>query len=399
LDPRAYPPRERKELHETEKARIRQGYKQLAKYEELFKPAVAALTTRGPGRCYVPGVLVDAAADPDVFVRLDVRSTFHELARARRFLEELRKRLPEIDRDGEKLDKPKEDKEKKKDDVRMKPGKPGLLQVSAVEVGEIPVHRLPPPQTRGAIQAKDDKKEEKLGKPGDEPDDEVDPNPYKGVKVDRDAIGKALVEIGEEVVRRGSLDPNAAGRRASLEGVEALGESGMVFIPQMVRSLKDPDRFVRWIAARALGRLAEPATKAKDKQYARLIVPALVCLLNEVDLDVRVAGIEAIGLYNSSAACAVPALAQHLNKGDAESRFAVMQALEKIGMEAASALPAVKPLLTNSDPRLRAEAAWLFGRFGSAASAYLPDLRRLLQDPDSEVRRAASVAIVSITDR
>jgi HEAT repeat protein len=420
-----YPPRDRKELAEPEKTRIREGHKKIERLEELLKPAIAALTTRGPGRCYVPGVLVDAAADLDVDVRLNVRNTFHEMARARRFLLDLRSILPDVGpapkkgkEDLEKLDPPKDDKEKDKekdvktDNLSRQRREPGLLQVSSAEPVAPPVLRLPPPTPRQTVQARDDKKAEKLDLPknddkpkgddklkNDEPDlkEDEDPNPYKDVKVDRDALGKTLVQIGEQVVRRGTTDTNPAGRRVALEGVEALGELGIAFVPQLVRALEDQDRFVCWIAARTLGKLAP--TCVKSPGCASKVVPALLKLIDFVDLDVRIAAIEAIGLYNSSAACAVPALACHLNRGDTEARIALLQALEKIGVAAAPALPEVRTLLRAQDPRLRAEAARLMGLFGPLASSYLPDLRRLLQDPDSEVRRSASSAIIHITDR
>jgi HEAT repeat protein len=390
---KSFPPKERKDLTPTERRRILEGHKEIEKFEELIKPAIAALTVSKVDGRTVCETLVNAAGDSDLQVRLGVRRSFDEMARTRRFLLDLRSLLPpeKGDNEPEKLDAPKNEKKKdnEKEEASTRETRSGLRLVS--EEVPVPVLRLPaPPPPATFIDAQNKDKPEKLDKPKDDDKDE-DEDPFKNVKVDRDALGKALVAMGEEIIRRGSFDPNPAGRRATLEALEALGETGVVFIPQLIRSLKDPDRFVRWIAARALGKLA-PA-KASD------VVPALICLLDEVDLDVRVAAIDALGQYNSSAASAVPALAVRLGKGDSESRIAAMRALENIGKAATPALRAVRPLLSMKDPRLRAEAARLLGRFGAAASDYLPDLRKLLNDPDSEVRRQASAAIIAITDR
>jgi HEAT repeat protein len=383
------------------------GYIGLENIEKQLAPAIRALTRTPKDGNSVRDALVRAAADPDVEVRLGVRRTFEEMARARRFLTDLRNSLPPLEslKEAEKLPKPKEDpdkdKKKGKDDLGWRGGGGRVILVSAQQPPpQLPVLRLPPPP--GAARAQDkDKKAEKIDEPKDKdkPKDDLDKpredakeeeDPHKDEPLDRDALGKTLVGIGRDIIRRGVTDTNPAGRRASLEAIEAMGETGKVFLPQLVQALKDSDKFVRWIAARALGKLAP--------LRAREVVPALVCLLEEVDLDVRLAGIEAIGMYETSAVSAVPALTEIVNKGDAESRIAVMRALESIGPKAASALPAMRPLLINLDPRLRAEAARVMGQFGSLAREYLPDLRRLLRDPDSEVRRTASAAIIFITD-
>jgi HEAT repeat protein len=415
---KTFPPKERKELTPAERRRVLEGYKEIERFEESIKPAIAALTVSKVGGVPVREALVSAAGDPDLQVRLGVRRTFDEMARARRFLLDLRGMLPPVekgkaDNDPEKLDAPKNEKKKDdKEEVSRREPTAALKLVAADEEIQPPL-RLPPPdnvidaQNKGKDdkdrndKKKDDKdKDEKLNAPKNDKeknaldakkDKEEDDDPFKDVKVDRDALGKALVEMGENVIRRGAVDTNAAGRRAALEAVEALGETGATFIPHLVRSLKDPDRFVRWIAARTLGKLAPKS--------ASTVVPGLVCMLDDQDLDARIAAIDALGLYNSSAAGAVPALARHLGKGDSESRIAVMRALENVGKAATPALKAVRPLLSMQDPRLRAEAARLLGRFGADASDYLPDLRKMLNDPDSEVRRQASAAIIAITDR
>ena len=158
--------------------------------------------------------------------------------------------------------------------------------------------------------------------------------------------------------------------------------------------MKDRDLFVRWIAARALGKLAP---KSADS-----VVPALTAVLDDEDLDPRIAAANALGAYGPDAKSAVTALTDRLLKGDAEVRIANMKALEGIGTDSVSALPTVVKLFAFIDPRVRTEAARLVGRFGSspktreAAKKYVPALRELTFDPDTDVRKAAAAAVLEI---
>src|SRR6266404_563756 len=70
-------------------------------------------------------------------------------------------------------------------------------------------------------------------------------------------------------------------RRAAIDVLEALGQEAAPAAPSLVRALADPDRFVRWAAARTLGQLAP--------EQAATAVPGLARLLSDADLDLRVA--------------------------------------------------------------------------------------------------------------
>jgi HEAT repeat protein len=135
------------------------------------------------------------------------------------------------------------------------------------------------------------------------------------------------------------------------------------------------------------------------------VVPALICVLDDPDLDPRMAAAAALAAYGPDARAAVPALTARILKGDSEVRIANMKALESIGTDSVTALPSLAKLFTILDPRVRAEAARVVGRFGSspttreAARKYLPDLRRLTADPDTDVRKAAAGAILEIEQK
>src|SRR5439155_17310642 len=103
------------------------GYLGLENIEKLLNPAIRALTRAPRVGFSVRDALIEASTDPDVEVRLGVRRTLEEMARARRFLSDLRNALPPLeslgekkDKEPEKIDPPKEDKDKKGKDKNKK---------------------------------------------------------------------------------------------------------------------------------------------------------------------------------------------------------------------------------------------------------------------------------------
>jgi HEAT repeat protein len=198
------------------------------------------------------------------------------------------------------------------------------------------------------------------------------------------AIAPAL-----EVVQRGVRDPNVVVRRSTLDFLESLEENSAPAVPAIVGALSDPDRFVRWAAARTLGKIGPVRTD--------LTVPALARLLRDRDLDVSLIADATLKSFGPYAKAAVPALIDATKVGDAEARVAALQTLTSVGVaDAGGSIPAVIEALGNTDARVRRAAAETLGSFGPAASGAVPPLRGLLQDEDGEVRRAASDALLNI---
>jgi HEAT repeat protein len=199
-------------------------------------------------------------------------------------------------------------------------------------------------------------------------------------------------------------DPKLQARLAAIDALEMLDPAALdelskdkrtaVLIQNAVRALvkalRDPSHFVRWSAARTLG-------KMQQGQMAAEIVPGLIPLLAEDDLDVALAGATALERLGPASAPAVPALAQTVGRGDEELRIAALQALLSIGRAALSALPAVIDTLKDKDPRVRKAGATLLSKTGSLGRPAIPALRKALTDPDPEVRKAASDALLVIT--
>jgi HEAT repeat protein len=185
-------------------------------------------------------------------------------------------------------------------------------------------------------------------------------------------------------------DVNAEVRLAALSALDLLEEEAAPAVDALVKALADKNPFARWSAARILGKL--DAAQAADRA-----VPKLVPLLGEDDLDVRIAGIQALGHFGPAAKSAVPALARAALEGDVEARVAVLKALASIGTDAKPAIPNLISALNDSDPRVRRATAETIGRFGPLAKDARTALQKLLEDAEPAVRLAASEAILRIT--
>jgi HEAT repeat protein len=202
-----------------------------------------------------------------------------------------------------------------------------------------------------------------------------------------------------EALARGLTDPDMQARLAAVAAIEALGKDAIADdVPQaLVRTLLDCNIFVRWAAARTLGKMAQGE---KQPVAVETAVPGLVRLLNDPDLDVRLTAALSLGRYGPAAIDAATALARSVTTGDVEMRIAAITALEGIGTKAAgAAIPVLTRALAEPDPRLQRAAAHSLGRYADAGIPLGPEaiaaLRRALNDPDPDVRRLASDALLS----
>ncbi|HEV3119888.1 MAG TPA: HEAT repeat domain-containing protein [Gemmataceae bacterium] len=187
---------------------------------------------------------------------------------------------------------------------------------------------------------------------------------------------------------RAVSDPSFEVRLRALEAMETIGLEASAASAALIRETRDPNLFVRWGAARALGKVA--------LNHPKLAVPALARLLQDEDFDVNIAAARALDRFGADAVAALPELIKAITASDAEKRKEVLRTIQSIGPEAAPAIPAVIERLSDPDPAVRQAAADLLGRFGPAAVAAVPALRRALDDSDAEVRRAATDALLSI---
>jgi HEAT repeat protein len=197
------------------------------------------------------------------------------------------------------------------------------------------------------------------------------------------------------LVARLLTDPDKRVRLSAATFLEYFPEAMPSAVPELTRAVCDPDRFVRWAAARALGNFSK-TYQPKDAVSA---VPALAKMLFDPEFTDRLAAASTLEAMGPFAETAVPELARAVHFGDAENRVAALYVVQSIGPERSrSLIPSVTEALEQPDPRVRRTAAETLGKYGRLARnrATLDALRRAQGDEDQEVRINASEAILQI---
>jgi HEAT repeat protein len=193
-------------------------------------------------------------------------------------------------------------------------------------------------------------------------------------------------------------DPDPQVRLAAVQAMESLGD-GLDTRELLRQATSDRVVFIRWAAARALGRSAPEkaatATVADD-------VAALARLVADPDPDVRTAALIALARFGPAAQSATDAVLAAASRGDIEPRVAAIKALGALQTDARRTVPiliaALRPseLRVQPDLRLQRAAAAGLTRFGPDAKAALPELRQAVLSDDQELRLAAAEAILAI---
>ncbi len=178
-------------------------------------------------------------------------------------------------------------------------------------------------------------------------------------------------------------------RRSALDTLESLGQDGALATAELVGALGDPDKFVRWAAARTLGKITPGADET--------IALRLAQLLTDDDLDVRLAAATALERLGPAAKPAIADLCRTVGSTDAELRLTALRVLGAIGApDAYETIPDAAVALRDADLRVRLVAAQVLGRFGPAARQAVPALCQALQDGSPDVQKAAGEALLNI---
>jgi HEAT repeat protein len=246
------------------------------------------------------------------------------------------------------------------------------------------------------------------GTGGDESALAVRPAAGAGPLPAKDPLAQSL-QGTVSALARGLVDPDPQARRAALDLLETLGPVAQPAAPALVNSLGDSDKFVRWAAARTLGKMSPVARDSA--------VPAFARLLGDTDLDVQLAAAAALERYGAAARSAVPDLVRILGEGveprpksesgavhvkpfadgDPQLRVAAIRALEATGSQGLNTALGVLCLsLKHPDPRVRQQAALALGKMGPAAREAIDPLKDALQDDSPEVQKAASDALLHL---
>ncbi len=171
----------------------------------------------------------------------------------------------------------------------------------------------------------------------------------KGRVPAEDAAIRSFEEAGQPYVLGPSKKAGDPLRIAAIQALGGFGPEAAEAVPELIRSLRDPDRRVRWFAAEALC-LIGPEAKAA--------VPALIEAFRSPDVALGDTGKDGEEI------------------ADAPIRLMAAMALGKIGPDAGAAIPELIAALAGPDSRVRSEAAQALGQIGPAARDALPHLIR-----------------------
>lgn len=186
---------------------------------------------------------------------------------------------------------------------------------------------------------------------------------------------------------RALADVDARARRHLVDILEIIGPAAREATPALVDALADSDRFVRWAAARALGKLGPSCSETA--------VPALASLLTDTDPDIRLAAATALEQWGPACRTALPNLIRAVeDRAMPEVRLVVMRILARLGSR--EAVPALCSALADPDEQVRSMAAYNLGLIGPAAGEAVNALRQVHADPSPRVQSTASQALLRI---
>jgi HEAT repeat protein len=231
----------------------------------------------------------------------------------------------------------------------------------------------------------------------------------------RSHTGKALTDLGVVAVPTLILSlkqPEPAVRVAAADILGNIGPAAKEAIPDLATLLGDEDKEVSRHAASALGRIGPAAvpellevarwrsrytTDMASTAFANLKADAatvreLVQLMGNVKEDpaVRAFAATALGYMPEKAQSVQAEIIRAMGDENNDVRTAARWALGQIGPKA---IPALREALKDSNPRIRSGAAFALGSMGPAADEAVPDLLLVMKDDDRTVRIDAILAI------
>jgi HEAT repeat protein len=178
-------------------------------------------------------------------------------------------------------------------------------------------------------------------------------------------------------------------RLAALYVLEELGPEAADAVAAASNALTAADPFVRWAAARVLGKVAP--------KKPILVVAALAKKVADKNGDVRITVLAALERYGPDAIGAVKEVSQQALKGrDEQTRLWAVRVLAAIGPKGRekTTAPLIEALKAK-EVGIRRIAVRALSGFGKPGADTAEDLRAALKDDDAEVRRMASEALLA----
>ncbi|MCD6327678.1 HEAT repeat domain-containing protein [bacterium] len=161
--------------------------------------------------------------------------------------------------------------------------------------------------------------------------------------------------------------------------LSSMGEDdGIRIIEETTRS---EDRWLRWQAVSALGRIKSPETLA-----------ILIKCLNDPDHSIRQEVAMSLGRLEDKAAA--PALIEALSDPKPGVRWRAARALGQLKAE--EAIPNLIKLLDDKDASVMSQAAVALGQLGCKSREVAKKTLKMLSSPDKDVRSKAASAIANI---
>ena len=139
-----------------------------------------------------------------------------------------------------------------------------------------------------------------------------------------------------------------------------MGPKAQPAVQALTRALKDPENFVRFNVARALGSIGSGAQSAIPTLIAAMDENNLAPPTRSIDFDgdwqVCAAAAEALGIIGGAPGDVVPGLTQALKNSHAETIMAACRSLAAFGAKAETAVPALLALTQHEDGNVRSAA-------------------------------------------
>jgi HEAT repeat protein len=167
----------------------------------------------------------------------------------------------------------------------------------------------------------------------------------------------------------------------------ALSEIGTDAVPTLIEALQDEQPRVRWLAARAVGKL---------RKQAKAAIPVLEKNLNDKLAAVALESACALILVNADTRKPMLVLLACLKHPAAPLRWQAADAVERIGPQAKDAVPALKAMLKDSDKQLPPKAILALTKLGPEAKGAVPDLATMAKESKSPLRQQAVEALGAI---